>query len=178
VSITASDIGAENVPEAWLDAVNARLGVLHHADMCGCDGWPEACENYKPGDWDASPTALLVAAVVLEPLIRERDAAELELARPLRLEWSSTCAAINREVHTPAKVTAYLAAHNWFAHRNHRDGEYWANVAAERTILVPLDADYDVRDMAEVVRELADAYGLGELGVLHGIAAVELEASQ
>lgn len=74
MSVTVSAIGAENVPESWLDAVNARMNDLYHADMCRCDGWPEACENYKPGDWDASPTALLVAAVVLEPLIREQVA--------------------------------------------------------------------------------------------------------
>jgi hypothetical protein len=75
VSVTETDIGG-TVPDVWIDAVNGRLGELHHEDQCACGNWPEGCvSGYYPAMWEAS-TAARVAAVVLEPLIRERIAVE------------------------------------------------------------------------------------------------------
>lgn len=76
MSLTSRDIGGD-VPEAWVDAVNARLNDLYHDDLCACDAWPESCASgYWLGQWDGSTVTVMTAAVVLEPLIRARIAAE------------------------------------------------------------------------------------------------------
>ncbi len=101
---------------------------------------------------------------------------ELALARLLRLEWSSVRAAVNPDVHTPARTMAYLKARGWVKDHDRRGGEDWHDQPDRdgkmRFAFVPLDAtfvDWDKR-MAELVRDLADAYGTGELGVLAAIA--------
>lgn len=63
------------VPEAWVDAVNKAINDAMHEDLCNCDGWPEACRSYNPGTWDTG-VSLDIAVGVLEPLIRDRIAAE------------------------------------------------------------------------------------------------------
>jgi excisionase family DNA binding protein len=66
------------VPEEWTDAVNAAINDAYHEDLCMCDGWPAACASrYKAGQWDLG-VDLTIAVGVLEPLIRERIAAESE----------------------------------------------------------------------------------------------------
>ena len=99
-------------------------------------------------------------------------AAELRLARLLRLEWPSIRAAVNPDVHTPASTVAYLAARGWVKEYDRRGGAVWQNSELERSAFVPMETgfvDWDKR-MAELVRDLADAYGTGELGVLAAIA--------
>lgn len=59
------------VPAEWVDAVNKAINDANHDDLCMCDGWPDACRYYKPGQWDLG-VSLDIAVGVLEPLIRER----------------------------------------------------------------------------------------------------------
>jgi excisionase family DNA binding protein len=66
------------VPDAWIDAVNAAINDAHHEDLCMCDSWPGACASgYQSDRWDLG-VSLTIAVGVLEPLIRERIAAESE----------------------------------------------------------------------------------------------------
>lgn len=102
--------------------------------------------------------------------------AELEVARSVRLEWASIRGAVNPEVHTPARTVAYLKAHGWVKDWERRGGEDWHDQPDRdgkmRYAFVPLDTgfvDWDKR-MAELVRDLADAYGMGELQILADIA--------
>jgi hypothetical protein len=163
------------VPEEWVDAVNKRINDENHDDLCACDGWPDACRHYKPGLWDLG-VSLDIAVGVLEPLIRERIAPELALARSLRLEWPSIREAVNPDVHTPARTVAYLAAHGWVKDHERRGGEDWHDQphrdGRAHWVFVPLDtsfADWDKR-MAVLVRDLADMRDVGELQVLADIA--------
>lgn len=66
------------VPEEWTGAVNKAINDATHKDLCGCDGWPDACtsDSYRPGLWDLGAVELAIAVGVLEPLIRGRIAAE------------------------------------------------------------------------------------------------------
>ncbi len=62
----------------WVDAVNAAINDANHEDLCMCDGWPDACASgYQSDRWDLG-VSLTIAVGVLEPLIRERIAAESE----------------------------------------------------------------------------------------------------
>jgi hypothetical protein len=100
---------------------------------------------------------------------------ERELARSVRLEWPSIRAAINPDVHTPARAVALLKARGWEKVPDRRSGAVWQNEELERSAFVPMDtsfADWDKR-MAELVHDLADAYGTGELGVLADIVEAE-----
>lgn len=63
------------VPDEWVEAVNAAINDAMHEDLCACDGWPDACRSYKSGTWDTG-VSLDIAVGVLEPLIRDRIAAE------------------------------------------------------------------------------------------------------
>jgi hypothetical protein len=71
------------VPDEWVDAVNKRINDENHDDLCACDGWPDACGHYKPGQWDLG-VSLDIAVGVLEPLIRDRVAAEIGEADRLK----------------------------------------------------------------------------------------------
>lgn len=96
----------------------------------------------------------------------------IELARSLRLEWSSIRAALNAEVHMPARTVAYLAARGWVKESGRHGGAVWQNANLERSAFVPMlthFVDWDKR-MSELVHDLADACGTGELGVLADIA--------
>ncbi len=100
---------------------------------------------------------------------------ELKLARSLRLEWPSVRAAVNPDVHTPARTVAYLKGRGWVKDWERRGGEDWHDQPDRdgkmRYVFVPLETgfvDWDKR-MAMLVRDLADAYGTGELGVLADI---------
>jgi hypothetical protein len=161
------------VPEAWVDAVNKAINDAMHDDLCHCDAWPDACASYKPGTWDTG-VSLDIAVGVLEPLIRERIAPELALARTLRLEWPSIRASLNPEMHTPARTVAYLAAHGWVKHRERPGAEVWehADSGGRVLVFVPLDTSYGDWDkrMAEMVSVLAECHSIGELGVLADIA--------
>lgn len=110
------------------------------------------------------------------PVGVEEVSAELALARSLRLEWPSIRTALNPDVHTPARTVAYLKARSWEKDYDRRGGECWHDQPDRdgkmRFVFVPLDpsfADWDKR-MAELVHDLADACGTGELGVLADIA--------
>jgi hypothetical protein len=97
---------------------------------------------------------------------------EIELARSLRLEWSAIRAALNAEVQTPARTIAYLEARGWVKESDRYGGAVWQNADLERSAFVPMlthFVDWDKR-MSELVHDLADAYGTGELGVLADIA--------
>lgn len=60
----------------WTDAVNKAINDAYHEDLCLCDGWPDACASgYQADRWDLG-VSLDIAVGVLEPLIRERIAAE------------------------------------------------------------------------------------------------------
>lgn len=74
------------VPAEWVDAVNKAINDAMHEDLCACDGWPDACRSYKPDQWDTG-VSLDIAVGVLEPLIRERIAAES--SEPPRTEWAN-----------------------------------------------------------------------------------------
>ena len=75
------------VPDEWVEAVNARINDENHEDLCMCDGWPGACASgYRPGLWDIG-VDLHIAVGVLEPLVRERIAAES--SEPPRTEWAN-----------------------------------------------------------------------------------------
>lgn len=68
------------VPEEWTDAVNKAINDAYHEDLCMCDGWPEACASgYQSDRWDLG-VSLDIAVGVLEPLIRDRIAAESTIA--------------------------------------------------------------------------------------------------
>lgn len=102
---------------------------------------------------------------------------ERDLVRSVRLEWSSIRAAVNPEVHTPARAVAYLVAHGWVKDSDRRGGENWHDApdrnGRSRWVFVPTNASFVGWDkrMAELVRGLADAHGCGEMGVLAAIAA-------
>lgn len=109
---------------------------------------------------------------------------ERDLARSVRLEWSSIRAAVNPQVHTGARTIAYLESLGWVQERVRRGGEVWRTVPDEYGdsfyVFVPVDTsfvDWDKR-MAELAHDVADRLGVGELGVLAGIAAAEPEASR
>jgi len=107
---------------------------------------------------------------------RDRLLGELEAAYELRLEWGSIRAAVDPEVHTPARMLALLAGFGWVKERARRGGEVWHSQPEEdgdmTFVFVPLEtsfADWDKR-AAELARDLADRLGTGELGVLARIA--------
>ena len=79
------------VPDEWVDAVNKAINDAYHEDLCMCDGWPDACASgYQSDRWDLG-VSLTIAVGVLEPLLRERVAAEVAAAQsdPPRLEWAN-----------------------------------------------------------------------------------------
>lgn len=102
--------------------------------------------------------------------------AEVNLARSLRLEWSSTRAAVNPDVHTPARTIAYLKALSWVLDYDRNTGQFWRDKpdrdGRSHFVFVPVDQECEDWDkkMAELVRHLANILGVGELQILADIA--------
>ena len=124
---------------------------------------------FRSAEWPRNSYAL--SRPDLEALL-----ASLDQARSLRLEWPSIRAAINPDVHTGARAIAYLKARGWEKDHDRHSGEDWHDgpdsQGRMRFVFVPLDqsfGDWDKR-MARLVKDLADAHGTGELGVLADIA--------
>ena len=102
--------------------------------------------------------------------------AQVELSQSMRLEWASIHVALNLEVHTPARMIAFLESLDWSKNRTRPGVEIWENGRDREyaCVRVPLDeafSDYG-GVMAAAVRTLATALGTGELGVLAAIAEV------
>lgn len=135
---------------------------------------PETCNlgeeivyssDFRSAEWPRNAYALTRADM-------EAVLGLLDQARSLRLEWPSIRAAVDPEVHTGARVVAYLEARGWVKEFDRRGGGVWQNVDLGRSVFVPMETgfeDWDKR-MAELACSLAYAYDSGELGVLAAIA--------
>lgn len=66
--ITDPDPAPVEIPDALLDAMaeaaDRAVGDANHADLCGCDDWPEACKYYSAGEWDSGVWSLGLPAAL------------------------------------------------------------------------------------------------------------------
>lgn len=170
-----NDATAEVITQFGQDNLAAILEVYR--------AFADSIDYRKVVDWSIKqplddlllPLFLRAVVEIAGRLDLGKTQAELEMARTLRIDATSVRAAIDPEVHTPAKVRAYLAANGWRQTDPIRD--YWNR--RDVTVAVPQKPtapDYTKR-LAMYVQTIATVHETGELGVLAGIAATEPEAS-
>ena len=107
----------------------------------------------------------------------ERDAfaAEVLIARSLRIARESVCTLVERDVHSPARIRAYLAAHGWVMTSQREDVSGWRftdrdGIHHDIGVLAGTGEDDYVTFTAAQVCAIATAHQTGELQVLHDIA--------
>lgn len=159
---------AETAGEDAVRLAKARQQIA--ADRTHLPTWDELTDDER--DQSTVAAGWWLEAAKDAGLVQRQDWPPATLVASLRLEWSSIRSALDPALHTPARAVAYLTANGWAKESDRHGGAVWQNAELERSAFVPMETsfvDWD-RRMAELVHDLADAYGTGEIAILAAIA--------